>query len=196
MAYNPEIHHRRSIRLKGYDYSLPGYYFITACCQNRQGLFGEVCDGVMQLNEAGRMINDWWQKVPEKYPDIRLDAYVVMPDHFHAIVVNVGADPCVCPFSSVSPLVRPFLPDESLIDRGNERGDLGEHVGSPLRDVLRWFKTMTTNGYIRGVKQLGWTRFDGKLWQRNYYERIIRDEREYVNVVNYIRNNPANFAGK
>ncbi len=67
---------------------------------------------------------------------------------------------------------------------------LGEHIGSPLRDIIRWFKTMTTNHYIRGVKQYDWMPFDGKLWQRNYYEHIIRNEREYLNIMNYIENNP------
>ena len=107
-----------------------------------------------------------------------MDVYQIMPNHFHAIVKNngmgVGANPCVRP---------------------DNNGDniLGEHVGSPLWRVMQWFKTMTTNEYIRGVKTLGWARFNGKLWQRDYYEHIIRNERSYQNISNYIINNPANW---
>lgn len=69
----------------------------------------------------------------------------------------------------------------------------GEHVGSPLRTVVQWFKTMTTNEYIRGVKNLGWTPFAGKLWQRNYYEHIIRNQDELIRIRQYIRDNPLNW---
>ncbi|MEZ4803828.1 MAG: transposase, partial [Gelidibacter sp.] len=97
--YNPQIHHRRSIRLKGYDYSQRGAYFITICLQDRACLFGRVADGQMELNDAGKMIEKWWQKIPEKFPDIELGEYTVMPNHFHAVVLNrgVGADPRVRP---------------------------------------------------------------------------------------------------
>ncbi len=113
--YNPQIHHRRSIRLKGYDYSQAGLYFITICCQDRACLFGEIINGKMILNDAGKMIE-------------------------------------------------------------------------------KWFKTMSTNEYIRGVKNLGWAPFNGKLWQRNYYEHIIRNEKSYKNISKYIKNNPIKWA--
>ena len=71
--------------------------------------------------------------------------------------------------------------------------DLGEHTGSPLSSVVRWFKTMSTNEYIRGVKQLGWPPFDRKLWQRNYYEHIIRDDVSLLNIAYYIENNPSHW---
>jgi putative transposase len=176
MKYNPEIHKRKSIRLKGYDYSQAGLYFITICCQNRECLFGNIgrgepmCSPEMVLNDAGKMVEKWYYELMNKFPDIKCDEMIVMPNHFHCIIENVG-----------------------MAVGENEKPILGEHVGSPLHAVVRWFKTMTTNEYIRGVKNLGWTQFDGKLWQRNYYEHIIRNEQSYHTISNYIINNPAKW---
>jgi putative transposase len=186
MKYNPDIHHRRSIRLAGYDYSQCGYYFITVCTQGRRCLFGEIEKGRMILNNAGKMIGRWWNELKNKYANIEIDKYVVMPNHCHGIiniVVTVGADQCVCP---------------------NEKGEQGEykgeHIGSPQQDLplrgrpiykmVQWFKTMTTNEYIRNVKQNHWEPFDDKLWQRNYYEQIVRDEKSLRHIREYIANNP------
>ncbi len=88
---------RRSIRLKGYDYSKSGAYFITICVKDKIHFFGKIENGEMVLNDAGIMIDKWWQKIPEKFPDIELGEYQIMPNHFHAIVINVGADPRVRP---------------------------------------------------------------------------------------------------
>lgn len=93
MKYNPEIHHRRSIRLKGYDYSSEGGYFVTICVQNREYLFGEIKNREMALNDAGTMIQQWYYRLEEKFPDIRCDEHIIMPDHFHAIIMNVGPGP-------------------------------------------------------------------------------------------------------
>ncbi|MBW7867896.1 MAG: hypothetical protein H3C31_06175, partial [Brumimicrobium sp.] len=105
--YNPKIHHRRSIRLKNYDYSQAGLYFITICCQDRVCRFGDVIDGKMILNDAGRMIEKWYYELENKYNDIRCHEMVVMPNHFHCIVENVGfvvvgADLRVCPYNNKS----------------------------------------------------------------------------------------------
>ncbi|MFH2003299.1 MAG: hypothetical protein ABIK27_00910 [Bacteroidota bacterium] len=85
-----KIHHRRSIRLKGYDYSQAGAYFITICIQHRECLFGKIVNGEMVLNDAGKMIDEWWQKIQDKFPDIEFGEYQIMSNHFHAIVINVG----------------------------------------------------------------------------------------------------------
>ena len=199
MPYNPSLHHRRSIRLKGYDYSQAGSYFITICVKDRAHLYSIIENGKMILNDAGEMINKWWQKIPEKFPDIELAAYQIMPNHFHAIIINNGpgitaaaavrADPCVCPL-----MIGDDADAETIWGEHNfDDTKSGEHVGSPLQDILQWFKTMTTNEYIRGVKNLGWTRFNGKLWQRNYWEHIIRDEQSYNRISDYIINNPAKW---
>jgi hypothetical protein len=87
MKYDPAIHHRRSIRLQGYDYSQAGVYFVTICAQNRECLFGEIVNGGMRLNEAGRMVTDEWIKTAEIRDEIELDEWVVMPNHFHGVLV-------------------------------------------------------------------------------------------------------------
>jgi hypothetical protein len=92
MRYNPDIHHRRSIRLKGYDYSQSGLYFITICVQNREYLFGEIINDEMILNENGKIIDTEWKNLENKYSRIELHEYVIMPNHFHAIIaIVVGA---------------------------------------------------------------------------------------------------------
>ncbi|MDB5281304.1 MAG: hypothetical protein JWO06_379 [Bacteroidota bacterium] len=192
--YDPQKHHRKSIRLKGYDYSQEGAYFVTICVKDKECLFGKIADNAMRLNDAGLMIDKWWQKIPEKFPDIELGEYQIMPNHFHCIVINVGADPRVCPDDD------DLNGDSEHLNEGDVENLLigplrneGEHVGSPLHRVLQWVKTMTTNEYIRGVKQDGWPAFNGKLWQRNYYEHIIRNGRSYQQIANYIYSNPANW---
>lgn len=97
MAFKPSKQIRRSIRLKGYDYSRAGAYFITMCTHNRECLFGEIVNRQMQLNDAGKMIEEWWCKLKNKFTNIELDEYVVMPNHFHGIIIIVGVDPCVYP---------------------------------------------------------------------------------------------------
>lgn len=242
MNYNPDIHHRRSIRLKGYKYSKKGAYFITLNLKNRLCLFGNIVVNEMLLNKAGIMVNKWWEKIPEKFPGIELGVYQIMPDHFHAIVINngivnsvgvdprvnpnnpptptVGANPGVCPDAfpktivGVDPRVNPNTPPISTVGVDpcvNPMNEIteqthrsaptdddiiqieGEHMGSPLRDIVQWFKTMTTNEYIRGVKSLDWHPFYNKLWQRNYWEHIIREEKSSQAITNYIINNPKNW---
>jgi len=184
MKYAPEIHHRHSIRLRGNDYAMAGAYFVTICVQNRECLFGDIVDGQMVLNEAGRMIEKWYHELPNKFPHVNCDQYIVMPNHFHAIIqitgTPVGADPRVCP--------RGDDPEGGINTQPQ-----GEHAGSPLPTIVLWFKTMTTNAYIHGVKQNHWRPFPGKLWQRNYFERIIRNEIELNRVREYIVNNPVRW---
>ena len=93
MKFNPKIHNRRSIRLQGYDYSQAGAYFVTICTHNRKCLFGDIADGEMWLNDAGRMVQAVWDEIPAHYPGIDIDAFVIMPNHIHGIIVIVGAAP-------------------------------------------------------------------------------------------------------
>ena len=172
-------HHRCSTRLKDYDYSQAGAYFITICVQNRVCLFGDITDGEMVLNDAGRMIKKWFFEIAHKFHDIRPDVHVVMPNHFHCIVVNVGADLRVCPDNSTnrtnhmgehtgSPLHghsvdiigHSYIPPGHLCEHPGHMGkcpdkldenhdDSGEHTGSHLHKIMQWYKTMTTNEYIK-----------------------------------------------
>jgi len=125
----------------------------------------------MVLSEAGKMIEKWWAKIGKKFPSVETDEYVVMPNHFHGIVVIVGVDPRVRPVADVNT-------------------DEGAHMGAPLQRIIQWFKTMSTNEYIQRIKQNGWQTFPGKLLQRNYYEHIIRNEKELDEIRQYIVNNP------
>ncbi len=183
--FNPNRRRRKSLRLKGYDYSQKGLYFVTICVQNRACLFGDIQNGVMHLNDAGTMIEKWYYELENKFPDIQCGTHVVMPDHFHCIIHNVGANLGVG---------TDVLGSTSSID-SNFVGISSEHVGSPLYRVIQWFKTMTTNEYIRKVKTDNWPRFDRKLWQRNYWEHIIRNERAHQNISKYILNNPLKWKG-
>lgn len=177
MKYNPELHHRKSIRLKNYDYSQEGAYFITICVQNKECLFGKIAGGEMQLNSAGLMIEKWYFELEKKFSSIQCGEHVVMPNHFYCILIkvdgvcnhNVGADLRVCP--SLTPNVET----------------------SSINKITQWFKTMTTNEYIRGVKEFNWLPFRKRLWQRNYYEHIIRSNASYSEIAQYIVNNPSKW---
>lgn len=177
MTYDPERHHRRSIRLKGFDYTQPGAYFVTICTQDRACLFGEVVDGEMRLNEAGRMIQSVWREIPAFYADVDTDEFVVMPNHIHGIIVLVGTTPRGRPDADVNG--RP--------DDGQARGPAPT---LSLPDVVHRFKTLTTKRYADGVKQSGWRPFIGRVWQRNYYEHIIRNEQSLNTIRQYIHDNP------
>jgi putative transposase len=220
MKYDPEKHHRRSIRLKGFDYSSPGAYFITICVQHRECLFGEIADGTMHLNPAGEMVTHWWVELNQKFPSIQIDPFVVMPNHFHGIIAipatspdrPVGADLRVCPLQNATPPQlqnatpsTPTFHDEHIVDDATTLEE-GAHIGAPLRgnpklsdtgvslsQMVQWFKTMTTNAYIRGVRDNDWQPFNKRLWQRNYYEHIIRDEAALQSIRQYIRNNPKSW---
>jgi len=157
--YDPAIHHRRSIRLKGYDYKNSGLYFVTIDIYRRQPLFGILQNGEMILNLAGEMVRDVWLSMPTRFENTVCHAFIIMPEHFHAILE-------ICP---------PLQDAES-------NKSLGEMIGA--------FKSITTNAYIHGVREKGWPPFDAKLWHRNYFEHIIRDDRAYENITAYIENNP------
>jgi REP element-mobilizing transposase RayT len=159
MPYDPNRHHRRSIRLRGYDYTQAGSYFVTLCAQGRERRFATITRTGLHLSDAGHMLDMWWRKLPDKFPAVVLDSYVIMPDHMHGIV---------------------WLQPTS--------------AGAPaLGTVMQWFKTMTTNAYIRGVRDDGWPAFDRRVWQRDYYERIVRDEAALERVRAYIAANPARW---
>ena len=184
--YNPKIHHRRSIRLKGYDYSQAGLYFITICVQNRACLFGEIKNGQMILNDAGKMMEAEWLNLKDRFPNIELNEFVTMPNHFHGILQIVGANDGGGQPQGIAPTIAPTGEPTTA--------PTGEPSAKTIGDMMDAFKSITTVAYIRGVKTLGWQPFDGKLLQRNYYEHIIRDEKAYHNISNYIINNPAKWA--
>jgi len=170
MKYNPDVHHRRSIRLKNYDYSQAGAYFITLCIQNRECLLGEIIDRKMQLSPVGESVFLQWTSLPKRFAGLELDVFVVMPNHFHAsISINpVGAS-----------LAKPCFVS-------NEKGAASS--APTVGKILRAFKSISA---IEGNKLL--ERSNQPFWQRNYWEHVIRDEKELMMLRQYIVDNPAQW---
>ncbi len=187
MPYDPNKHRRRSIRLKGYDYSQAGAYFVTIVTQGRECRFGEIINGAMQPNEAGQIVETAWTSLPQRFPNIELDACVIMPNHLHGIVV-VGATLVAAQDASGANYragINPAPTNDSIRAKTNPAPTLGHVVGA--------FKSITTHAYIQGVYDCGWSPFDKRVWQRNYYEHIIRSEIELNAIRKYIVDNPARW---
>lgn len=168
----PKFPERRSIRLRGYDYSQAGCYFVTVCTHERKHYFGEIVGATLcgRPNNPHTMIEKWLFELENKYSDVKIGPYVIMPNHVHAIICK------------------------SNIPSGIQAGvQAGDHTGSPLRDIVGWFKTMTTNEYIRNVRNGRYEPFEKKLWQRNYYEHVVRDDRDYLRIAEYIELNPTTW---
>ena len=171
MLYNPEKHRRRSIRLQDYDYSQAGAYFITICTKNRECLFGEISDGKIVLNEFGQIVESVWLDLPKHYPNIELDAFVIMPNHIHGIVFIVGAGLKPAPTKPANTIA----PTKVM-------------KNYPLSEIVRGFKTFSS----RKINEM---RFKSgmSLWQRNYYEHIIRNEQSLTHIRDYILTNPLSW---
>ncbi|MCK6554944.1 transposase [Candidatus Binatia bacterium] len=193
---------RRSIRLRGYDYSGAGAYFVTICAQDRACLFGDVVDEVMRWNDAGMMIREHWTALPRRFPTVTLDEFVVMPNHVHGVVIIHDASgagghegrPYDDNLDVGAPLVGARHDDDA--DGAHAGGHEGRPYasGSPLGQVIGAFKSMTTVAYGLGVRQFAWPTFRGRLWQRNYYEHIVRNEVEMDRIRRYIAENPSRWA--
>lgn len=188
---------RRSHRLTGYDYSRNGAYFITIVSQDRVDRFGEIVNGVMVLNDAGKMVQSVWCDLPVRFPMIQSDSFVVMPNHVHGIIHIVG-----------TPLVGVRNSDD-LNNRQAQGQSLrgvhdicptddlnnGQVEGRSLRiislgDIIGAFKSITTHRYINGVKMGLVPPFRKRLWQHRFYDHIIRNENEHFAIRKYIQNNP------
>lgn len=158
MAYNPNIHHRKSIRLKRYDYAQAGLYFITICCQNRIHLFGYIENGEMIWNKFGKIARSEWQKTEQIRDNCRIHEFIIMPNHIHGIIEII------------------FKKTDSELqldrDKDKDKDSTGELQFAPTEKI----------------KSL-----DFKIWQRNYYEHIIRSENDYRRIAQYIINNPLNW---
>ena len=185
------------MRLQGYDYSRAGLYFITIVVKHRIHLFGRIENGIMQLNDSGRMVERWYWEIENKYPDKHCHEMVVMPNHFHCIIENTETDDHVLETDAhileTDAHVGAPLRGRSENNRHPENKKYGMHnqkYNATIGDAMGWFQTMSTNEYIRGVKQHNWQRFDGNLWQRNFYDHIIRNEKSFKTIAEYIINNP------
>jgi REP element-mobilizing transposase RayT len=186
---NPQINHRRSIRLQEHDYSWAGLYFVTICVQNQKYLFGNILDGEMILNNAGQIALQTLLEIPQHFPATILHDHIIMPNHIHVIlelIANnaVGANnysplqtppPIAIRANNYSPLHDATI---NIMMTGNQHPTgTSKTIGS----IIRGFKIGVT-------KQIGYS-----IWQRNYYEHIIRDANDYARIVDYIMSNPAKW---
>ena len=216
MPYNPNIHHRRSIRLKGYDYSQAGLYFITICCQNRICRFGKIENGAMILNEYGQIAFDEWMKTPNIRSNIQLDAFVVMPNHIHGIIVitDTGTGVSHTPLNGTNVLHTPICDtplsvtgvcdkNRGVCDKNRGVCDTNRGVCDTNRGVCDTNRGVcdtplrspshTVGAIVRGYKSAVTKQIGYSVWHRNYHEHIIRNEKSYQRIANYIVNNPVNW---
>lgn len=187
MSYNPNIHQRRSIRLKDYDYSQEGAYFITLCCANRACLFGEIKGNKMILNEYGEIAYHEWARTSELRKNVELDVFVIMPNHLHGIII-LNATPRRGELHS--PYLDPTHSDSNELHPGDIRGVFDTPLRSPSNNIgaiVRGYKSSVT-------KQLNALNIGYVVWQRNYHEHIIRNTRSYQYISEYIINNPKQWS--
>jgi len=184
MSYNPALHHRRSIRLKGFDYSSSGAYFVTLCVKNRTRMFGNIVGGKMILNAAGIAAQLCWQEIPLHYPFASLDMFIIMPDHIHGIIFFNKFD---------------TMPDDKsyMISRPDCIKESNKYLSKASVPVSKLPKgtSKTIGSVVRGYK-IGVTKWFREhtlvesVWQRDYYEHIIINYDDLNRIRKYIRNNP------
>jgi len=177
----PTKHRRRSIRLKDFDYARAGAYFVTICVRNKECLLGEIIRGDMAMTTLGTIVQSIWDDLPHHYLNIDVDAFIIMPNHVHGIIIlgeditrSVGAGPRACP--------------SDHRQQGQPRGAAPTQMSLP--DVVHRFKSLTTNRYRKAVAELVARSSPGRLWQRNYYEHVIRNENELNRIRQYVIDNP------
>jgi REP element-mobilizing transposase RayT len=203
MVHDPETPRRRAMRLAGYDYAEAGAYFLTVCTQGKRCLFGEVVGGEMRLNRPGKIVRETWDGLPRHYPHVELDAFVVMPSHVHGVIVLVGAglkpaligelhtDDAKTGLKRAG--LKPALIGELHTDdakTGLKRAGLkpAPTKRHGLPEIVRAFKTFSA----RRINEMRATP-GVRLWQRNYYEHVIRDDAEWNLVREYIVYNPSRW---
>ena len=248
MKYSADICRRKARRLKNYDYRREGFYFVTICTNSRECFFGDIVKDEVLLNDAGFMIRKMWEILPDRFPYIRLDTFILMPNHLHGIIVifeeensadkkkiigdrmktGAGDEHKVRPCGGIlaedmgenkiignsrhivgrdEHKVRPYgrilvedVGENKMIGDKMENGVGDEHKVRPygargtkkgtIGRIIQAFKSITTVEYIKGVEYKNWPSFEKKLWQRNYYDRIIRSDEELCRIREYILNNP------
>jgi len=176
MKYNPKIHHRQSIRLRGYDYSQPGSYFITLCTQNRECNLGEIMNGEMKFTVRGFIIDEFWLKIPDHFPNVELDEFIVMPNHIHGIIVING---------NFHERGKHQQNHKESGENNIEGGETPPLRKTTLGQIIAYYKYQTT----KIINQIDNTPAI-RIWQRNYYERIIRNQKILDLARQYIFQNP------
>ncbi len=176
LKYDPEKHRRHSIRLKDYDYSTAGAYFVTLCTFNRQCILGEVLDGEVRLNDRGATVQMEWVRSAEIRNEVHLDEFVVMPNHLHGIVLILGND--------IQPLVGAT---GGCPPKGDRRSPLHGPKSRSLASFIAGFKAACTRSINESLAS------QGRLWQRNYYEHVISSENALNAIREYIAANPSQW---
>lgn len=191
IQFNPQKHHRKSIRLKGYDYSKEGFYFITICCEDKAKIFGEIIDGKMILNEFGQIANEEWLNTANIRQNCKLHTHIIMPNHIHGIIeilFSENPNNQIGAFKSPSQTIGAFI-------RGFKIATIKR-----IKDFILLGAGESKFAYVTGELRFAPTdiikKLNYKIWQRNYYEIIIRDELAFLNIARYIKNNPANYKTK
>lgn len=183
--FDPKKHHRRSIRLPNYDYSEPGAYYITIVTWHRECLFGQVVHGAMKLNKIGQIVQWEWEVLPKRFKYLELGAYVVMPNHFHGILnfhEHIGASRQDLKNTRLGKVLSPPKTEDGIEGSPLPVGPKPASLGA----VISQFKSRVTKRLwkIPSLKGI-------PIWQRNYYEHIVRNEQDLQNKTDYINANPA-----
>jgi REP element-mobilizing transposase RayT len=208
MVYDPQLHHRRSIRLRGYDYAGGGAYFVTICTEARKFVFGEVIEGEMFLNEAGRLVQKTWDSLPERFRSLVLDVFQIMPNHLHGVFVlpGPGLEPALAKATG-APVVQPYehrrggaaltpvrgrqaVPLQHRAAEMASRPPTSANVtAGPRRtsmgDVVGAFKSISTIAVNKLLSRKG-----TRLLHENFYDHIVRDVAELEIIRDYIIHNP------
>ena len=204
MEQLPKKDHRHSIRLKGYDYSQAGGYYITIVTSHRENLFGEMAEGEMKASGIGRIVQDCWDEIPVHFPNLDVDVFVLMPNHIHGIIFihekeKVSADvgrgtiyraPAFANRASTLAIHSPILglraPEIVHRDLASTMDKFGQPTVGSLSTIVRTFKAAVT-------RRAGIELSSGNIWQRNYYEHVLRDQVDYERIAGYILDNPINW---
>lgn len=197
--YNPNIHRGGTIRLKGYDYSKPGLYFITLCTQDRAHLFGEIENRKMRLNEAGKIADRCWREIPSHFPNAVLHEYVIMPNHVHGII-ELRRDPNNGPADGYPAVVgiENFQQQPRRNDPFNQkplkpqRHEFQKMIPRSIASIVKGYKIGVTKWFRNNMNESAVDE-PFRVWQRNYYEHIIRDRQSFFLISKYIENNPDNW---
>jgi REP element-mobilizing transposase RayT len=213
--FDPQKHHRRSVRLKGYDYSSEGAYYVTIVAQGRECLFGKIVDGEMYLSKYGEIVQKWWDEIPIHFLNVELGAFVIMPNHVHGIIFIIDnrrgevLSPRDHPNNNIQDEYVDgnnkqggWINDEGVKtkNQGGETQNQGMGINNQggetpplprrtLGQIVAYFKYQSTKEMNRIETENSITKF----WQRSYYEHIIRNEKELQQKTDYIMDNPAQW---
>ncbi|HEY5614607.1 MAG TPA: transposase [Bacteroidota bacterium] len=168
MEYNPQRHNRRSIRVRGFDYSSEGGYFVTICAYQKKCIFGKIGGEEMKLSMIGKIVKKYWLEIPRHFPNVELDEFIVMPNHIHGVILLWGDEGDRVGARHAVPLPERY----------------GKPVSGSLPTIVRSFKSAVTKGVNEIRRTPG-----GTLWQRGFYEHIIRDEDDLNRIRQYVSEN-------